>query len=312
MPATDAIRRLLAFLVATASLASTAQTNLPAVCRAEQLDQPAAQAEEAGTWAWRLGKLRAQVKAEPDNPVLRHAQTEAAIRLLTLAAIAESRAEPARAQELRNLTQRALDDAVLELDQRAADGDPTALTAQVESLWYGVLHPQDVPRACATLSSIPDPDLSTLARYRLAQCVQQHDPPASLAIMRQVAIEGHPAAAEALALLCRYGREPDIDCLLQWGCVAIGAGRPRLAPILAGALLEQASEQNITLAASLLRLGAAAADPASMTELADLLRSGRLGHSDPQAARQWYERAADLGWPAAIAALERLDQESKR
>jgi TPR repeat protein len=305
--------RIIAFSTALAlSSAGAHGVDLPRACSAEQLDRPAAQAEEAGTWAWRLGKLNAQVKADPDNPDLRLAQTEAAIRLLTLAAIAESRAQTERAGKLRSLTQRALDDARLDLDQRAADGDRAALTAQVESLWYGVLHPQDAPRACALLAPIADSELSTLARYRLAQCVQQHDPQASLAIMRQSAAEGHPAAAEALALLCRYGREPDIDCLLEWGCVAIGAGRPRLAPILGSALIEQGGTESTALAARLLRLGAAAADPASMTALADLLDSGRLGHTDPLAARSWYERAADLGWPAAIEALERLETTQRR
>ncbi len=283
---------------------------LPAACSAGQLEQPQPQAEEVETWAWRLGKLRAQARAEPDNAMVLDTQTDVAIRMLNLAALAESRARIERAIALRELVQRALAETVEPLDRRAAGGDQAAIAAQVESLWFGVLHLADQAQACSLLASVSRDQLILSARFRWAQCLRETDPARSLQIMQDVAGAGHPAAAEALALLCRFGRDPDIECLLRWGCTAVAGGRPRPAPLLAAALLDSDTEEGASLAARLLRLGAGANDPASMTALADLLNSERLGHSDPQAARQWYERAADQGWPAAIAKLKAIEEES--
>jgi TPR repeat protein len=306
------IRRYCCLFALYAVAANADAWTLPATCSVEQLEQPQPQAEEVETWAWRLGKLLAQARAEPDNTLLLETRTDVAVRLLTLAAVAESRARTERAISLRDLVQRALAETVESLDRRAASGDPAAVAAQVESLWFGVLHLADQAQACSVLGSVPIAQLGLSARFRWAQCLRDSDPAASLRIMREVATDGHPAAAEALALLCRYGRDPDIDCLLQWGCTAVAGGRPRPAPLLAAALLESQTEGAASLAARLLRQGATADDPASMTALADLLASDRLGHSDPQAARQWYERAADRGWPDAIRKLKLIEQERSR
>lgn len=283
-------------------------TALPASCTAEQFERPLIEAEAAETWAWRIGKLRAQARAEPDDPALRQLQMDSAVRLLTLAALAEAEGDGERATQLRQLTQDGLGglDLALALDQGAAAGNPPVLAAQIESLWYGVLHAREPAQACAILVSLPADRLGLTTRYRLAQCLQDSDPAASVATMRASAEEGHAAAAEALALLCRYGREPDPDCLLAWGCAALSGGRSRMAPEVAEAMLAR-SIDNGPLARRVLRLAAERGDPAAMHALGLWLDGGRGGAVDRNAARQWWERAADLGHAPSRQALTERD-----
>lgn len=279
-------------------------TGLPPSCAAERFERPLIEAEAAETWAWRIGKLRAQARAEPDDPALRQLQMDSAVRLLTLAALAEAEGNAERATQLRQLTQDGLGglDLALALDQGAAAGHPPLLAAQIESLWYGVLHAREPAQACAILVSLPADQLGLTTRYRLAQCLQDSDPAASVATMRASAEEGHAAAAEALALLCRYGREPDPECLLSWGCAALSGGRSRLAGEVAEAMLARDIDHG-PLARRVLQLAAERGDPAAMHALGTWLDAGRGGPANPTAARQWWERAADLGHTPSRQAL---------
>ncbi|MEZ5441308.1 MAG: hypothetical protein R3F15_07455 [Lysobacterales bacterium] len=284
-----------------------AQTPLPDSCHREQLTQPRVEAEAAETWAWRVGKLRAQARAEPNNEALQLAQLDAAQRLLALAAVAEAEGDADRAQQLRQLTQDGLggQNLALLLDQRAASGDPLAIAAQVESLLFGVLHERATEQACAILVSLPETGLGWTSRYRLAQCLRDGDPAQSLQRMRESAHEGHPAAAEAIALLCQYGREQDADCLLRWGCAAVAGGRARLAPDVAEALLARDDALGAR-ARDVLRIAASQGDPASMHLLGQWLHDGTGGPVDSESGRQWWERAADQGYaPARLSLRER-------
>lgn len=246
----------------------------------------------------RIEAARARVKEQAQQELAREQLAIMAIDGLLLAARQEAQGRAEQAAELRAVVERRLPDTAWRIGQKAKQGQAAAQFARAEMTRLGLLVPIDAAAACRdyTLAAAGQGSPATLAQFRLALCVAGQQQADSLKWMQAAAAANHPAAQEALGLVCLRANPPNEACALDWFCRAAQLGRPSAA-LAAGWLLTgtEATEPRYGAALGLYEQALADGESRAANNLGEMHERGLGVSVDRQRALSYYRQAARAG-----------------
>ena len=146
------------------------------------------------------------------------------------------------------------------------------------------------------------------AWFQGARCIAKTDARQASDWMRAAAASGHAGAQESVGRSCIEGEPKNWVCAKEWLGRAATAGRASSIPALAWTLANQPqpSENDQRDAVRWYTTAADGGDPVVMNNLAALPERGPASTRDLPRARQWYGRAAELGFGPAQFNLGRV------
>lgn len=239
----------------------------------------------------RVRLKQAQQKSQSD--AIRNQLTEIAVKVLNEAIKAYARGAEKQQLILEKYYNKRLNDTLWRMGYRGKNGDQKAALAAAWVYSRGLHIDKDQQKACSLFTLASD-ELGA-ASFQNSLCVSEYSPGLSVQFLGKASKQGDPVAQETMGRLCLEGQQHDIQCALDYFCLAAQQGRAS-ASSLAGWILMENGEQTQALAQKYLIYGASHGDLAAQNNLGKLLES-----TNPQKAVYWYESAANSGFvPAQV------------
>lgn len=250
--------------------------------------------------------LRKALDIDPADSHLRQKLAELALRATRAAERALSRGDDDMFNAYRQQIATQLADTRPGLENMAARGIGAAEYALGALDLHGMLGERNVETACAHFTAALDKGFGG-ARFRHAQCIEEHDPARAFALLTEAADSGHVGATERLGRICLEAEPPDAACAFARLERAARDGRASARTLIGWMYAEGiGGKVDLARAAQHYREAAQQGEPSARNNLGELHEKGRGVDKDEGKAFEYYLSAARSGFPPAQFNVGRL------